>query len=139
MRDMKNFATFVSAVISFLVLVGCGSSQALSSVSVLRDTVRVTENVWRSDSVIFRDSVVVMQKGDSVTVERWKVMKTVQWRDRWRDSVVVVRDTLRVMEKEAGGASVVERAGERVVIGIGYVGVAFLAFAGLLILYKIKQ
>ena len=47
---------------------------------------------WHRDSIFVKDSVMVMVKGDTVWMDRWRV----EWRDRWRTDSVVVRDSVVV-------------------------------------------
>lgn len=76
----------VAALIVATLLCGCGRKTVYvpaKSASYRADTVRlVTE---RTDSVFRLDSVFVLQKGDTVVINRY--------RDRWRDRREVVHDT----------------------------------------------
>ena len=75
----------VAALIAATLLCGCTKTVYVpaESVSYRADTVRlVTE---RRDSVYRLDSVFVLQKGDTVVINRY--------RERWRDRREVVHDT----------------------------------------------
>lgn len=75
----------VVALIAATLLCGCTKTNYVpaQSVSYRADTVRlVTE---RTDSVFRLDSVFVLQKGDTVVINRY--------RERWRDRREVVHDT----------------------------------------------
>lgn len=76
----------VVALIAATLLCGCGRKTGYvpaESASYRADTVRlVTE---RRDSVFRLDSVFVLQKGDTVVINRY--------RERWRDRREVVHDT----------------------------------------------
>lgn len=75
----------VAALIAATLLCGCTKTVYVpaESVSYRADTVRlVTE---RTDSVYRLDSVFVLQKGDTVVINRY--------RERWRDRREVVHDT----------------------------------------------
>lgn len=75
----------VVALIAATLLCGCTKTNYVpaQSVSYRADTVRlVTE---RTDSVYRLDSVFVLQRGDTVVINRY--------RERWRDRREVVHDT----------------------------------------------
>lgn len=75
----------IVALIAATLLCGCTKTNYVpaQSVSYRADTVRlVTE---RTDSVFRLDSVFVLQKGDTVVINRY--------RERWRDRREVVHDT----------------------------------------------
>ena len=65
------------------------SPKVIEKVVVQRDTVRVhhRDTTYRRDSVWLREYV----KGDTVFVEKYKDRYV--FRDRWRDSIRVVRDS----------------------------------------------
>lgn len=78
------YETVIRVVIVMLIcwvitlLTGCRSVSKVESGErrVERDTVRLTK--WRTDSVVMRDSVVIVDDGEL------RVERVVQWRDRLR-------------------------------------------------------
>lgn len=78
-------------ILAVLLAASC-SPKIVDRVVVQRDTLQVHHR----DSVVRRDSVYIREwvKGDTVFVE--KCRDRLVWRDRWRDSVVVKRDSVTV-------------------------------------------
>lgn len=82
---------FVIFIIGFSVLPAC-SPKIIERIVVQRDTTVV----HRRDSILRRDSVWVKEyvKGDTIFIEKYK--DRFVYRDRWRDSIRVVRDSVAV-------------------------------------------
>lgn len=78
-------------ILAVLLATSC-SPKIVDRVVVQRDTIQVhhRDSVFRRDSVYIREWV----KGDTVFVEKYR--DRLVWRDRWRDSVVVKRDSVTV-------------------------------------------
>ena len=82
-------------VIIVLLLCGCATKrETLTDIRIIerRDTLR--EVVERVDSVFVRDSVSVMQRGDTIIKERWRVEYRDRWRDREKEVIVERTDTI---------------------------------------------
>lgn len=85
---------FFTALIVIL-LSGCATKrETLTDIRIVerRDTLR--EVVERVDSVFIRDSVSVMQRGDTIVKERWRVEYRDRWRDREKEVIVERTDTI---------------------------------------------
>lgn len=89
-RKALSYAV-VCAILLSTLLPGC-SPKVIERVVYQHDTTVV----HRRDSVIRRDSVYVKEwlKGDTVFIEKYKDRYV--YRDRWRDSIRVVRDSVAV-------------------------------------------
>ena len=99
------------------------------------DTLR--EIVERVDSVFVRDSVSVMQRGDTIIKERWRVEYRDRWRDREKEVIVERTDTIVKMqcvevEKRLTGW---QRFKQRV----GGVAVVLLGVMGGLLLWDVRR
>lgn len=88
---MTNFFHFFILLV-ILLLPSCRTrhiaahevSHRTDSITIVgRDTARVA--LHERDAIVIRDSVVVVQKGDTLTKEVW----------RWRDRERIIRDTIR--------------------------------------------
>lgn len=114
MRSASILLLYVLAV--FCLLCGCRQMQYVPVVTVLHDSVYVTQ--VQRDSIIRFDSVYIRDAGDTVWLEKYKYL----YRDRWRvDTLVSVRtDTVSVpvpverkltrwerVKLEAGGYAIV--------------------------------
>lgn len=93
------YTTLQIIAVSFLLfcLTGCSLLRPRETVRVQHDTV----SVHRRDSILLRDSIYVREwvKGDTVYVDRFR--DRYLYRDRWRDSIIVQRDSVAVdREKE---------------------------------------
>ena len=102
---MKKMILF--AVLMVALLAGCATKREVSEVVrvvEVHDTLR--EVVERVDSVFVRDSVSVMQRGDTIVKERWRVEYRDRWRDREKDVIVERTDTIVKMQR-VGGVAVV--------------------------------
>lgn len=73
-------------IIILLLLCSCSSEQMVQRIEV-HDTVRIVQ--VQRDSVLCRDSIYVREytQGDTIYIT--------QWRERWRERVVMVHDTLQ--------------------------------------------
>jgi hypothetical protein len=59
----------MSVIVSVLLLTSCTTTKVVEVEKVRTDTTYITK--WQRDSVWLHDSIRVMEKGDSVWVERW--------------------------------------------------------------------
>ena len=59
----------MSVIVSVLLLTSCTTTKVVEVEKVKTDTTYITK--WQRDSVWLHDSIRVMEKGDSVWVERW--------------------------------------------------------------------
>lgn len=87
-------------VIIVILLSGCATKrETLTDIRIVerRDTLR--EVVERVDSVFIRDSVSVMQRGDTIFKERWRVEYRDRWRDRDKEVIVERTDTIIKMQR----------------------------------------
>ena len=89
----------IAASMAFMGLMMCAMLDSCTSTSYVPvETVRteyrdrVTESV-RIDTVALRDSVAVYINGDTVRITRY--------RDRWRDRVILKRDTLSQVKTDS--------------------------------------
>ena len=76
---MKKWLMMVVAMV--LLLTGCKTIEYVPVETVRTDTVKIAHIVTDSVWVWNHDSIVINQKSDTVTIEKW------HWRDRWRDRV----------------------------------------------------
>ena len=86
----------------FIVAVLCSCSPRVVQVErTTSDSVRVAgqrvELMARRDSIYRHDSVVVKERGDTVTIVR----EHTYWRERWRTDSVVVHDTLLMSHRDS--------------------------------------
>lgn len=82
-------------VLIVILLSGCATKrETLTDIRIVerRDTLR--EVVERVDSVFIRDSVSVVQRGDTIVKERWRVEYRDRWRDRDKEVIVERTDTI---------------------------------------------
>lgn len=85
--------------ILLLILAGCASQRATTTHQVERDSVYYSrahvdslfKAIWQRDSVYRRDSIIIYQRGDTVT--RYVEKEVYKWRNR---TDTVYRDRLRV-------------------------------------------
>lgn len=114
---MKTGSIFLLYLLAlFCLLCGCRQTQYVPVVTILHDSIYLTQ--MQRDSILRYDSVYVADKGDTVWLEKYKYL----YRDRWRvDTLVSVRtDTVSVpypverkltrwerVKLEAGGYAIV--------------------------------
>ena len=93
-RHLLRSRALDTFVYTFLIAVlpGCGLLRPVETVRVQHDTVQVHHR----DSSHHRDSIYVREwvKGDTVFVDRFR--DRYLYRDRWRDSIIVKRDSVAV-------------------------------------------
>ena len=77
----------VFAVLLGWLLMGCTTTKYVQIPEYHNDTVRVTQ--YQRDSIYMHDSILVRQRGDTVTVERWHT----RWRDRWQHDTLYISKT----------------------------------------------
>ena len=113
---MKTGSIFLLYLLAlFFLLCGCRQTQYVPVVTILHDSIYLTQ--MQRDSILRYDSVYVADKGDTVWLEKYKYL----YRDRWRvDTLVSVRtDTVSVpypverkltrwerVKMEAGGVAI---------------------------------
>ena len=113
---MKTGSIFLLYLLAlFCLLCGCRQTQYVPVVTILHDSIYLTQ--MQRDSILRYDSVYVADKGDTVWLEKYKYL----YRDRWRvDTLVSVRtDTVSVpypverkltrwerVKMEAGGVAI---------------------------------
>jgi len=110
---MKSYFRQILLLSAFLIvggqLIGCASKKAVERkesshvASIVRDTLH--DSIYIYNNVHVRDSVIILQQGDTILKEKWKVVTEYQdrWRDRWRTQLVhdtvIKRDSIYI-EKE---------------------------------------
>ena len=114
MKTGSIFLLYLLAV--FCLLCGCRQTQYVPVVTILHDSIYLTQ--MQRDSILRYDSIYVRDAGDTVWLEKYKYL----YRDRWRvDTLVSVRtDTVGVpypverkltrwerVKMEAGGYAIV--------------------------------
>ena len=114
---MKTGAIYLLYILAlFCLLCGCRQTQYVPVVTILHDSIYLTQ--MQRDSILRYDSIYVRDAGDTVWLEKYKYL----YRDRWRvDTLVSVRtDTVGVpypverkltrwerVKMEAGGYAIV--------------------------------
>lgn len=90
-KALSYTVIYTILLLSFIFLPGC-SPKIVERVVYQRDTTVVHHR----DSVLHRDSVYVkeLMRGDTVYIEKYK--DRLVYRDRWRDSIKIVRDSVAV-------------------------------------------
>ena len=93
MRDYKDLAVFTILIIGAIVcaVIFSGCSRKTITVVERRDSI-ITQSRIDTVKLYHRDSVIMMQRGDTFFVEKWKI--------RERERVNIVRDTLTQRIKE---------------------------------------
>jgi hypothetical protein len=110
---MKSYFRQILILSAFLIvggqLIGCASKKAVERkesshvASIVRDTLR--DSVYIYNNVHVRDSVIILQQGDTILKEKWKVVTEYQdrWRDRWRTQLVhdtiIKRDSIYIEKR----------------------------------------
>ena len=90
---MKTGAIYLLYILAlFCLLCGCRQTQYVPVVTILHDSIYLTQ--MQRDSILRYDSIYVRDAGDTVWLEKYKYL----YRDRWRvDTLVSVRtDTVGV-------------------------------------------
>ena len=84
---MKTGSIFLLYLLAlFCLLCGCRQTQYVPVVTILHDSIYLTQ--MQRDSILRYDSIYVRDNGDTLYVERWKYL----YRDKLRvDTVSVVR------------------------------------------------
>ena len=81
----------VFGIVGMLIAIVVGMSLSGCSPKVIYVPEKHTEYITQTDtfikidSVIVRDSTIIVQKGDTMLVEKWHT----QYRDRWREKIVL--------------------------------------------------
>lgn len=124
---MKRFTTYIICILLVLPFIGCGTR--IQYVPVESVKTEYKDRLQR-DSIYFRDSIFMREKGDTVFLDRWRYI----YKDRLITDTLIVSDTIRVpypVEKEltqwqqtkmdVGGWAMGALSGI-LVLGIGYAG-----------------
>lgn len=74
--------TTIVAMLVCLLMGSCTTTKYVQMPEYHNDTVRVTQ--YQRDSIYMRDSILVRQQGDTVTIDRWHT----QYRDRWHTDTI---------------------------------------------------
>lgn len=131
---MKSYFRQILPLSAFCLVcgqfIGCATKKAVQhtessqAVSIVRDTLR--DSVYIYNNVHVRDSVIIVQKGDTVFKDRWKVVTEYQdrWRDRWRTELVhdtIIKNDSIIITKDKGLTK-----WQRLKMGVGNVSFAVL-------------
>lgn len=94
---MKIRIFFTALIV--LLLNGCATKrETLTDIRIVEHHDTLREIVERVDSVFVRDSVSVMQRGDTIIKERWRVEYRDRWRDQEKEVIVEHTDTIVKMQ-----------------------------------------
>lgn len=91
-RAILDTILYTIFFITIIALPGCGLLRPRESVRTQHDTT----TVHHRDSIHLRDSIYIREwvKGDTVYVDRFR--DRYLYRDRWRDSIIVKRDSVAI-------------------------------------------
>lgn len=122
---MKRLSTYIICVLLVFSFVGCRTR--IQYVPVESVKTEYKDRLQR-DSIYFRDSIIMREKGDTMFIDRWRYL----YKDRLITDTLIVSDTIRVpypVEKEltrwqqtkmdVGGWAMGGLSGV-LVLGIGY-------------------
>lgn len=144
---MKSYFRQILLLSAFLLacgqFTGCATKKAVQHtessqlVSIVRDTLR--DSIYIYNNVHVRDSVIIVQKGDTVFKDRWKVVTEYQdrWRDRWRTELVhdtIVKNDSIIITKDKGLTK-----WQRFRMGVGNVSFIILMLMAAIFLLKLKK
>lgn len=93
---MKRFTTYMICILLVLPFIGCRTR--IEYVPVESVKTEYKDRLQR-DSIYFRDSIIMREKGDTVIIDRWRYI----YKDRLITDTLIVSDTVRVpypVEKE---------------------------------------
>ncbi len=123
---MRRLPIYIICVLLVLSFIGCKSRIQYVPVESIRTEYK---DRLQRDSVYFRDSIFMREKGDTVFIDRWRYL----YKDRLVTDTLLVNDTIRVpypVEKEltrwqktkmdVGGWAIGMLSGIAL-LGIGYV------------------
>lgn len=93
---MRRLFIYIICVLLVLSLIGCRTRIQYVPVESVR--MEYKDRLQR-DSIYFRDSIIMREKGDTVFIDRWRYL----YKDRLVTDTLLVSDTIRVpypVEKE---------------------------------------
>lgn len=93
---MKRFTTYVICILLVLPFIGCRTRIEYIPVESVRTEYK---DRLQRDSIYFRDSIIMREKGDTMFIDRWRYL----YKDRLITDTLIVSDTVRVpypVEKE---------------------------------------
>lgn len=93
---MKRLFIYIVCVLLVLSLIGCRTRIQYVPVESVRTEYK---DRLQRDSIYFRDSIIMREKGDTVFIDRWRYL----YKDRLVTDTLLVSDTIRVpypVEKE---------------------------------------
>lgn len=93
---MKRFTTYMICILLVLPFIGCRTRIEYVPVESVKTEYK---DKLQRDSIYFRDSIIMREKGDTVIIDRWRYI----YKDRLITDTLIVSDTVRVpypVEKE---------------------------------------
>lgn len=93
---MKRLFIYIVCVLLVLSFIGCRTRIQYVPVESVRTEYK---DRLQRDSIYFRDSIIMREKGDTVFIDRWRYL----YKDRLVTDTLLVSDTIRVpypVEKE---------------------------------------
>lgn len=93
---MKRLFIYIACVLLVLSLIGCRTRIQYVPVESVRTEYK---DRLQRDSIYFRDSIFMREKGDTVFIDRWRYL----YKDKLITDTLIVSDTIRVpypVEKE---------------------------------------
>lgn len=83
-RNSDNLLAITLVVLLGWLLTGCTTTKYVPVVEHKTDTLMKYSSI--RDSIYVHDSIHMMEKGDTVTIERWHT----RWRDRWQHDTLYI-------------------------------------------------
>lgn len=106
-------------LIAVSMFVSCKSTKYVTVPEYHEVVVHQRDTISRWDSIYVKDSVAVLQRGDTMFVDRWHTINRDRWRDRVRVDSVAIRDTVTVVRYADSSQSSGVVWYEKILIAVG--------------------
>jgi len=99
MHHLSAALLWLLSMLAVAITAGCSSTRIVTVPEYHEVVVHQRDTTSLRDSIFVHDSICIVQRGDTVFIEKYNIVYRDRWRDRLRVDSFIQRDTVSVVKE----------------------------------------